>query len=130
MKDQKLQLVTRELVATLINDITIASNEQTTGIQQINQGITQVSQVVQTNSATSEESAAASEELSSQAEVLNTMVSKFNLQQSSESQYLQKYINPDVMHMLDNRTQKKQSVTGKKTNVKNIKLSDQEFGKY
>lgn len=50
-------------VYALINDIATASNEQATGISQINQGIIQVSSVVQTNSATAEETAAASEEL-------------------------------------------------------------------
>ena len=54
----------------MVNDISIASNEQASKISQINQGIIQVSKIVQTNSATSEEIAAASEELASQAEVL------------------------------------------------------------
>ena len=65
--------------ANLVGDIAIASNEQATGIAQINQGIMQVSQVVQTNSATSEESAAASEEMNSQSNMLNELVSKFQL---------------------------------------------------
>ena len=67
-----------EKVATLVNDIAAASNEQDAGIAQINQGIVQVSQVVQNNSATSEESAAASEELSGQAELLKDLVDKLN----------------------------------------------------
>nr|WP_312579464.1 HAMP domain-containing methyl-accepting chemotaxis protein [Sedimentibacter sp.] len=65
--------------ASLVNDIAVASNEQASGISQINQGIMQVSVVVQTNSATSEESAAASEELSSQAELLKEQIEKFKL---------------------------------------------------
>ncbi len=65
--------------ASLVNDIAIASNEQSVGINQINQGIMQVSDVVQTNSATSEEAAAASEELSSQAELLKRQVESFKL---------------------------------------------------
>ncbi|NLJ40084.1 MAG: methyl-accepting chemotaxis protein [Clostridiales bacterium] len=69
--------------AMLISDIATASNEQATGIAQINQGIVQVSQVVQTNSATSEESAAASEELSSQAAHLKEMMGRFKLKPSS-----------------------------------------------
>jgi len=44
----------------------MASNEQASGIAQVNKGLEQVSMVVQNNSATAEESAAASEELSSQ----------------------------------------------------------------
>ncbi|TCL73200.1 methyl-accepting chemotaxis protein [Hydrogenispora ethanolica] len=65
--------------ADLVSEIAVASNEQATGIAQINQGINQVSQVTQTNTATSEESASASEELSSQAEHLKEMVGRFRL---------------------------------------------------
>ncbi|HBD63060.1 MAG TPA: methyl-accepting chemotaxis protein [Clostridiales bacterium] len=66
-------------VADLVSNIAAASNEQASGIVQINQGIMQVSEVVQTNSATSEESAAASEELASQASLLKMQVDKFKL---------------------------------------------------
>lgn len=66
-------------VANLIENIAVASNEQTIGIQQINVGISQVSQVVQNNSSTAEESAAASEEMNAQAEVLKEMVKQYNL---------------------------------------------------
>lgn len=68
-----------EKAAGLVGNIAIASNEQATGIAQINSGIDQLSSVVQTNSATAEEAAAASEELSSQAELLMSMVSQFQL---------------------------------------------------
>jgi methyl-accepting chemotaxis protein len=63
----------------LVGDIATASNEQASGITQINQGINQIAQVTQTNTATAEESAAASEELAAQAEVLKEMVQKFKL---------------------------------------------------
>ena len=66
-------------VANLVGNIAVASNEQASGIAQINMGIEQVSQVVQNNSATAEESAAASEELTSQAELLKQQVSRFQL---------------------------------------------------
>lgn len=68
-----------EKVAVLIDKIALASNDQATGIIQINKGIEQVSTVIQNNSATAEESAAASEELSSQAELLKEMVSRFKI---------------------------------------------------
>lgn len=68
-----------EKVATIVSDINSSSNEQSTGIAQIDKGLMQVSQVVQTNSATAEESAAASEELSSQSALLKTQVSHFTL---------------------------------------------------
>lgn len=71
--------------ASLISEITISSNEQATGISQIDKGLSQVSQVIQTNSATAEQSAAASEELSSQAAVLNGLLKKFTLRDTSNS---------------------------------------------
>ncbi|HWQ78890.1 MAG TPA: methyl-accepting chemotaxis protein [Anaerovoracaceae bacterium] len=68
-----------EKAADLVGGIAQASNEQATGIAQINKGIEQVAAVVQNNSATAEQSAAASEELSGQAELLKDMVGKFKL---------------------------------------------------
>ena len=66
-------------VAKLVQEISIASNEQADSIAQVTTGIEQISAVVQTNSATAEESAATSEELSSQANIMNNMVSRFKL---------------------------------------------------
>ena len=63
----------------LIQDIAIATEEQSHAIKQINDGIMQISDVVQSNSAIAEESAAASEELTVQVETLNSMIGKFNL---------------------------------------------------
>lgn len=68
-------------MSNLVSDIAAASNEQATGIAQIDKGVEVVSTVVQTNSATAEESAAASEQLSSQAEYLKEQISKFKLRQ-------------------------------------------------
>jgi methyl-accepting chemotaxis protein len=62
--------------------IAIASNEQASGIAQVNQGMVQIAQVTQSNTATAEQSAAASEELAAQAEVLKEMVQRFKLKNS------------------------------------------------
>ncbi len=70
--------------AELVNEIAIASNEQATGIAQINQGIMQVSQVTQTNTATAEESAASSQQMSAQAEMLQEMVGTFHLRDQNQ----------------------------------------------
>jgi len=67
----------------LIEKISVASNEQSTAIEQINQGVEQISSVVQTNAATAEESAAASEELSGQANMLKELMSRFKLRSPS-----------------------------------------------
>ncbi|AFA47976.1 methyl-accepting chemotaxis protein [Acetobacterium woodii] len=68
-----------EKVTNLVSNIAVASNEQATGIAQINTGIEQVAQVISQNSATAEESAAASEEMSSQAELLKERINQFQL---------------------------------------------------
>ncbi len=77
-----------EKVTTLIGNIAVASNEQASGIAQIDTGVEQVAQVVQQNSATAEESAAASEELSGQAELLKQLVDTFKLRSSSKSYHV------------------------------------------
>ncbi len=61
-------------VAGLVDEITRASKEQSTGIHQINSAMTQMDTVVQKSAAGAEESAAASEELSSQAQQLKQTV--------------------------------------------------------
>ncbi|PKM73440.1 MAG: methyl-accepting chemotaxis protein [Firmicutes bacterium HGW-Firmicutes-17] len=66
-------------VTDLMGNIAKASNEQATGIAQINVGIGMVGQVVQQNAAIAEHSAAASEELSGQAMVLKEMIGQFEL---------------------------------------------------
>jgi len=58
----------------LVGEVTIASNEQAQGIEQVNTGVTQLDQVTQGNAANAEESASAGEELSAQAVELSTMV--------------------------------------------------------
>lgn len=68
--------------ANLVREIAVSSNEQATGISQINKGIEQMSQVVQANSATAEQSAAASQELAAQANILKDMVGRFTLKSS------------------------------------------------
>ncbi len=57
-----------------INSILSASQDQATGIGQINSAITQLDKATQENAATAEETASSSEELSAQAEILNNMV--------------------------------------------------------
>ncbi|ODU55161.1 MAG: chemotaxis protein, partial [Clostridium sp. SCN 57-10] len=87
-------------MASLVGDISTASNEQAAGIAQVNAGVTQVAQVVQTNSATSEESAAASEELSSQAQLLREQVGSYKLKQDEGHAPEQGYA-AEVMRMFE-----------------------------
>ncbi|TCL69908.1 methyl-accepting chemotaxis protein [Hydrogenispora ethanolica] len=72
--------------ASLIGNIATSSNEQASGITQVDQGISQVAQVTQTNTATAEQCASASEELSSQADLLKSMVQRFKLRKQRNAQ--------------------------------------------
>lgn len=109
--------------ASLVGTIAIASNDQATGIAQINQGVEQVSTVIQTNSATAEESAAASEELSSQADLLKEMIGRFSLK-GQEKQLGKSSTQDKAIRKKENKN------IGKKNSM--IALSDSEFsfGKY
>ena len=63
--------------AELVQEISAASKEQTTGTEQINRAIQQLDQVTQQNSATSEELTATAEELAAQAEQLQQAIAFF-----------------------------------------------------
>ncbi|PTB97329.1 methyl-accepting chemotaxis protein [Marivirga lumbricoides] len=78
---KKLELVVPDIqkTAELIQEISAASSEQSTGAEQVNKAIQQLSQVIQQNAANSEEMASSSEELSSQASELKNVVGYFKL---------------------------------------------------
>ena len=69
----------------LINEITMAANEQAEGISQVNEGLNQIDQVTQQNTASAEEGAAAAEELSSQAEHMRAMLARFKVREQQRS---------------------------------------------
>lgn len=71
------------MTSDIINQINLASSEQSTSIEQIQEGLSQVSSVTQTNAATAEENSAASEEMSAQANTLRQEVQKFKLKKES-----------------------------------------------
>ena len=66
-------------VTDIMGEITAASQEQTSGIEQINQAITQMDQVTQQNAALVEEAAAAAASLQEQAGGLSQIVGMFKL---------------------------------------------------
>ncbi|MFP4898835.1 methyl-accepting chemotaxis protein [Paraburkholderia sp. BR14261] len=66
-------------VADLMNEISAASGEQRTGIEQVNQAVTQMDEVTQQNAALVEEASAAAQSMSSQAAALRELVSVFNI---------------------------------------------------
>ncbi|HEX8403774.1 MAG TPA: methyl-accepting chemotaxis protein [Duganella sp.] len=61
----------------LVQEISAASEEQSSGVRQINSAVGQLSQTTQINAASSEELAATSEEMSAQAEQLGELMAVF-----------------------------------------------------
>jgi len=66
-------------VTDIMSEISAASVEQSSGIEQVNQAITQMDEVTQQNAALVEEAAAAAESLEEQAQNLSTSVGIFKL---------------------------------------------------
>ncbi|MBU1225090.1 MAG: MCP four helix bundle domain-containing protein [Gammaproteobacteria bacterium] len=83
-------------VTDIMGEIAAASQEQSTGIEQVNQAITQMDNVTQQNSALVEEAAAAAESLQDQAGKLAQAVSVFRLEGGS--------YRPPEQPALENRT--------------------------
>jgi methyl-accepting chemotaxis protein-1 (serine sensor receptor) len=71
-------------VSTMMRDITLAGEEQSTGIDQINQAVIQMDEVTQQNAALVEEAAAAAESLQYQADALADLVSTFKLDRATD----------------------------------------------
>jgi len=61
-------------VGSLVDEISVASNEQTKGLDQVNAAMREIDRVTQQTAASSEEAASASEELSAQAEYMKKYV--------------------------------------------------------
>lgn len=71
--------------ADLVQEIAAASDEQSSGVAQINSAMSQLDQTTQQSAASSEELAATAEELSAQAEALQQAVAFFRLNAASDS---------------------------------------------
>ena len=67
-------------VSTIFGEITSASHEQSTGIDQVTRAVAQMEEVTQQNAALVEESAAAAESMREQAMLLSELVSRFKLE--------------------------------------------------
>lgn len=82
--------------AELVQEINAASNEQSSGVSQINQAIQQLDQVIQQNASSAEEMSSTAEELAAQAAQLQSSIAFFRIDEAK-----QKYDGPG-MHP-DNR---------------------------
>lgn len=74
-----------EKVAQIITDIASASNEQATGIDEVNTAISQMDEVTQQNAALVEENTAAAQSMVEQAKTLEQLMSFFALDEQSQS---------------------------------------------
>lgn len=72
--------------AELVQEISAASNEQTTGTEQINQAIMQLDKVVQQNASSAEESASMSEELAGQSQQMRENISYFRIHNTNSAE--------------------------------------------
>lgn len=72
-------------VTDIMAEITSASIEQSSGIEQVNQAITQMDEVTQQNAALVEQAAAAAESLEEQAVLLGEAVSQFKLEEQART---------------------------------------------
>ncbi|QEA39476.1 HAMP domain-containing protein [Pistricoccus aurantiacus] len=70
-------------VTDIMDEISAASQEQSSGIEQVNQAVTQMDQVTQQNASLVEEAAAAASSLEEQAEQLEKAVSAFRLAEAA-----------------------------------------------
>ena len=66
-------------VKTLVDEVSLGSQEQTRGIEQVAKALTQMEQVTQQSAANAEESAAAAEELTAQASTLMDVVGQLSV---------------------------------------------------
>jgi methyl-accepting chemotaxis protein len=71
-------------VAEIVADIATASNEQATGIEQVNKALTQMDEVTQQNSALVEENAATAKTLESQSAAMSERVAFFRIDRSMQ----------------------------------------------
>jgi methyl-accepting chemotaxis protein len=65
--------------ADLVQEISVGTREESSGVDQVNKALTQLDQVIQGNAAAAEELASMSEELSAQAEAMKTSLSFFRI---------------------------------------------------
>ena len=72
-------------VTELLSEISLASREQSMGLEQISTGLNQIGIVTQANTASSEETAAAAQELSAKAVELKDIVLQFKLEEGMKA---------------------------------------------
>jgi methyl-accepting chemotaxis protein len=116
-------------VSDIVGEIAAASQEQSRGIEQVNKAITEIDKVTQSNSAGAEETAAASEELAAQSTEVQNLISRFKLDESSQSNTIKPVMMSERHEKF--RAEKKEVKETKHTNPEDIiSLDDVDFGDF
>ncbi len=76
-----------ERTASLVQEISAASIEQSSGASQISDALNQLNSITQQNASASEEMASSAEELSSQAEMLDDLISFFKIDRDNDRSF-------------------------------------------
>jgi methyl-accepting chemotaxis protein len=79
-----------EKTAELVEEISVASREQQTGVGQITEAIVQLDQIIQNNASSSEKMALISDDLATQAEQLKETIRFFKISKSRKAEVQQK----------------------------------------
>lgn len=90
-------------VTDIVGEIAIASNEQSTGIEEINKAITQMDEVTQQNAALVQEASSAAYSLNEQAERLSQAISIFKVSAGSATAAVRKAAHAKTPALLSNR---------------------------
>ena len=82
-----------EKTAELVEEISVASREQQTGVGQITEAIVQLDQIIQNNASSSEKMALTSDDLATQAEQLKETIKFFKILQNRKADIQQEVLN-------------------------------------
>ena len=146
---EALQKVVQEITKAtdLVAEIASASQEQALGISEVGDGLEQIDTVTQQNAANAEQTASAAEELSSQALKLQELLEEFRLRHDSSAPKTQKQphitlrsgysqsetnipSSAPARSQWGRRVTRNEDLKGMIDPRQEIKLDDDEFGKY
>jgi len=112
----------------LVKEISLASNDQSSGIDQINSGIQTLNQVTQQNAASSEEMATVAEEMSAQAEQLSNSIGFFNIgKKAKKEERKRKKTTKYIEHKRTPKTKKLEKQKGIELDLNSQDDLDSEF---
>ncbi len=103
-------------VKTLVDEVSLGSQEQTRGIEQVAKALTQMEQVTQQSAASAEESAAAAEELTAQASALMDVVGQLGAMVGGAGDTAgRSHTSAPVRHAADSLKSLHRAISGKST---------------